>query len=114
VGSAHRGLRRGAILVQQIRQKGRDAGAGLESGERFTLELGSFIVLSTLGLGMRVGGWPAWSTLFAISGYFTWVVGYSEATVQARRWRPSDHLAMPTASLSADPAATPAHEESAT
>jgi hypothetical protein len=65
--------------------KTKATGAGFAPGERSTLELGSCIVLSALGLGMQFGRWPVWSALVAVGGYLTWVVIYSEATVQARR-----------------------------
>jgi hypothetical protein len=60
---------------------------GLTRGERGTLDVGSAVVLGALGLGVQFGRWPAWTALIAVGGYLTWVVMYSEATVQARRWR---------------------------
>jgi hypothetical protein len=60
----------------------------LERRQRATLDIGCCLVLSTLGLGLQVGGWSAWSVLIASGGYLLWVVAYSEATVQvARRQR---------------------------
>lgn len=60
---------------------------GYAPGEKGTLELGSWIVLGTLSLGLQLGRWPAWTALAAAGGYLAWIVSYSEATVQARRRR---------------------------
>lgn len=68
--------------------------AGMTPGERGTLDVGSGVVLGALGLGVQFGRWPAWTALIAVGGYLTWVVIYSEATVQAKRWR-SANLAWP-------------------
>src|SRR5690349_14494576 len=48
-------------------------------GEKGTLEVGSWIVLGTLGLGVQFGRWPAWTALAAAAGYVLWAVAYSEA-----------------------------------
>jgi hypothetical protein len=81
-------------------------------GEKGTLEVGSWIVLGTLGLGVEFGRWPAWTALAAAAGYMLWAVAYSEATVQARRrWPEARRLALPRAG-SEQPAATPPQEHS--
>jgi hypothetical protein len=51
------------------------------------LQVGSTIVLATLGLGLQVGGWPLWTAVIALAGYAAWTVAYSEVTVQVERWR---------------------------
>jgi hypothetical protein len=38
-------------------------------GEKGTLEVASWIVLGTLGLGVEFGRWPAWTALAAAAGY---------------------------------------------
>jgi hypothetical protein len=63
------------------------AGTSLEPHQTFTLELGAVVVLTALGVGVQVGGWPLWSLFFAAAGYVCWVVMYSEATIQASRLR---------------------------
>jgi hypothetical protein len=63
--------------------------ANFEPGELGTLQIGSGVVLSTLGLGFQLGRWPAWAAVLAVGGYLTWVVLYSEVSLQARRHRPS-------------------------
>jgi hypothetical protein len=62
-------------------------GAEMEPRERLTLEVGSAIVLSLLAFGLQFGRWPVWSAALALTGYIAWTVLYSEATVQAERWR---------------------------
>ena len=57
----------------------------LELAQRRTLEMGSCIVLSGVGLGFQLGGWPAWSLLAAAGVYGGWVMLYAEITVQAQR-----------------------------
>jgi hypothetical protein len=61
---------------------------GFEPGELGTLEIGSGVVLGTLGVGLQLGRWPAWAALLAVGGYLTWVVAYSEVSLQAKRRRP--------------------------
>lgn len=85
-------------------------GAEYAPGERVTLEIGSCIALSALGLGLTFGRWPAWSAAVAAGGYLTWVVIYSEATVQARRRRSGDRRLVLPDTASADPAPSPAQE----
>jgi hypothetical protein len=63
------------------------AEVALEPQERLTLEIGSWVIVGALGLGLQVGNWSAWSALAALAGYLAWVVIYSEATVQARRFQ---------------------------
>jgi hypothetical protein len=53
--------------------------------ERLTLQVGSCVVLTMLGLGLELGGWSAWSVLPAAGGYLLWVVAYSEATVRLQK-----------------------------
>ena len=87
----------------------RGALSRLAPGERNTLEIGSCLVLSVLGLGLQLGQWPAWSGLVAAAGYLGWVVLYAEVTVQARRRR--QRFASPA--ISNAPAPQPAHEHCA-
>ena len=56
---------------------------GLDARQRTTLDLGCWLVVGTVGLGLEVGRWSAWSVLAAALGYLVWVLAYSEATVQA-------------------------------
>jgi hypothetical protein len=99
-----------ALAVPSSQQPDAASDARLAPGERGTLEVGSGVVLGALGVGLQFGRWPAWTALVAVGGYLTWVVIYSEATVQTRRWRSGDRrLARPaTSSAKATPA--PAHE----
>jgi hypothetical protein len=73
--------------IRLARHGVRTAGAELEPQERLTLEIGSWVIVGALGLGLQVGNWSAWSALAALAGYLAWVVIYSEATVQARRFQ---------------------------
>jgi hypothetical protein len=57
----------------------------LSPGQRRTLETGSVVVLSGLGLGVQFGSWPAWSILAGVGIYFGWVILYAEITVQKKR-----------------------------
>jgi hypothetical protein len=59
--------------------------AQLEPAQRRTLEAGSCIVLSGVGIGFGVGSWPAWSFAAAIGLYCAWVVLYAEIAVQTSR-----------------------------
>jgi hypothetical protein len=79
------GLDRHAMLFRDIRQMIVAGRQDLERGQRATLDIGSWLVLGTLGLGLQVGHWPLWTVLLALAGYAVWVVVYSEATVQATR-----------------------------
>src|SRR5467141_3630970 len=54
----------------------------LDQRQRATLDIGSWLIMGTLGVGLQLGRWPAWSVLLATAGYLTWVLAYSEATVQ--------------------------------
>ena len=83
---------------------------GFGPGERGTLEVGSGVVLGALGLGLQLGRWPAWTALVAVGGYLTWVVIYSEATVQTRRWRSGERRLARLLTSSAKAAPAPAHE----
>ena len=79
-------------------------------GEKGTLQVGSWIVLGTLALGVEFGRWPAWTALAAAAGYMVWVIAYSEATVQARRrWPQNRRLALSPAG-SEQPTAAPPKE----
>ena len=60
-------------------------GAHLSPRHRRTLELGSSVLLTGLGLGLTVGRWPAWSVPVVAAGYCAWVIVYAELTVQAER-----------------------------
>ncbi len=77
------GAARWASLIQQVRLTFRSAGAELEPRQRLTLELGSWAVLGMVGLGLGLDHWSVSSVLLAIGGYLTWVIVYSEVTVQA-------------------------------
>jgi len=57
----------------------------LSAGQRRTLETGSCVVLSGLGVGVQFGSWPAWTILAGVGIYLAWVVLYAEVTVQAKR-----------------------------
>jgi hypothetical protein len=59
----------------------------LDQRQRATLDIGSWLIMGTLGVGLQLGRWPAWSVLLATAGYLTWVLAYSEATVQFTRRR---------------------------
>jgi hypothetical protein len=99
-----------AALVSVANKEEAAKESGFAPGERGTLEIGSGVVLGALGIGLQLGRWPAWTALVAVGGYLTWVVVYSEATVQTRRWR-SGQRALPlpfTPSPKASPA--PAQE----
>ena|ERR1700694_790380 len=56
----------------------------LQPGQRITLEVGSCVVLSAIGLGFQLGGWPVWTFAAGIGVYLAWVVLYAEVTVQAK------------------------------
>lgn len=56
----------------------------LEPRQRRTLEVGSYVVLSGLGVGLQAGGWPLWSAVGAAAVYASWVVLYAEVTVQVK------------------------------
>lgn len=58
---------------------------GLDARQRTTLDIGCWLVVGTVALGLDVGGWSAWSVVAAALGYLVWVLAYSEATVQATR-----------------------------
>ncbi len=79
-----RGLGRRQVLLRN-RRLDSPAQAGLEPAQRRTLEAGSCIVLSGMGVGYAIGGWPVWSIAAAIGLYCAWVVLYAEITVQASR-----------------------------
>jgi hypothetical protein len=59
--------------------------ARLEPAQRRTLEVGTCVVLSSLGVGFQLGSWPAWTFLAGIGVYLAWVVLYAEVTVQTKR-----------------------------
>ena len=83
-----------------------EAASELNAHERNTLQLGSVLFLSTLGMGLQFARWPVWSALVILAGYLAWVIGYSEATVQVQRWRlsrPSPDLSQPAAQPQAAP-----------
>jgi hypothetical protein len=80
-------VRRQLDEVQQILAASRE---GLEPRQRTTLDIGCCLVLGTLGIGLQLGRWSAWSVVVAAVGYVLWVLAYSEATVQAERRQRSD------------------------
>jgi hypothetical protein len=71
--------------IQRARCAIQASHTGLQPGQRLTLEIGCWVVLTALGVGLQLGQWSAWTALVALGGYLAWVVLYSEATVQARR-----------------------------
>ncbi len=75
-------MRRRIDEIQQMVVAGRE---GLEPRQRATLDIGCWLVVATVGLGIQLGGWSVWSVLVAAAGYVIWVLAYSEATVQAAR-----------------------------
>ena len=95
--------------IRAVRHEVRMAGVQLAPRERLTLEIGSCLVLSALGLGLQLGRWSASSVLIALGGYLAWVVIYSEATVQASRFRGVGRVRRLAETNSADP--TPADEQ---
>ena len=101
-GAPAAGLPCDTTLVPPHPQRNSAREPGFAPGERGTLELGSVVVLGALGLGIQFGRWSAWSALIAIGGYLTWVVTYSEVTVQAGRLRSRDRSRSRPGSLSAD------------
>jgi hypothetical protein len=105
-----RALELDAIKPPSSRETGPKADPGLAPGERGTLDVGSGVVLGALGVGVQFGRWPAWTALIAVGGYLTWVVIYSEATVQARRWRSANPAWRLPRARSKETAPAPAHE----
>jgi hypothetical protein len=101
-------LRRRPAAAEQVSATAEPI-AGLAAGEKGTLDLGSLIILGTLGFGLQFGRWPAWAAVAAVGGYFAWVVGYSEATVQARRRWPQP--GRPTSPAASDDSLAPPPEE---
>jgi hypothetical protein len=65
----------------------------LEPRQRATLDIGCWVVLSTLAIGLQLGGWSAWTVLVAAGGYLVWVLAYSEASVHATRRQRAPRLA---------------------
>lgn len=57
----------------------------LGPAQRRTLDVGSWVVLSGLGFGYQLGGWPVWALMVGFGSYAIWVVLYAEITVQAGR-----------------------------
>ncbi|HYT13314.1 MAG TPA: hypothetical protein VEL12_11065 [Candidatus Nitrosopolaris sp.] len=52
-----------------------------------TIEAGSLVVLSALGLGFQVGNWPVWTIAAGLGSYALWVLLYAEVTIQQKRRR---------------------------
>jgi len=75
----------GLMLAQidEILRGGGPGPEGLEPRQKATLDIGCWLVLGTVALGLQIGGWSAWSVAVAAAGYVIWVLAYSEATVQA-------------------------------
>ncbi|TMC83276.1 MAG: hypothetical protein E6J06_08980 [Chloroflexi bacterium] len=69
--------------IDEIRQMAVESRDGLEPRQKATLDVGCWLILSTLAVGLQLGRWSAWSVLAAAGGYMIWVLAYSEATVQA-------------------------------
>jgi hypothetical protein len=107
-GQPMRALKRQAALKALTRATAEAEDSEWAPGERRTLELGSCIVLSLLALGFEVGSWPAWSAPVAVGGYLTWVVLYSEITVQTSRLRAAGRLPAGADRLSPSSEAPPA------
>jgi hypothetical protein len=74
------------------RRRGSVVTAPLAPRQRRTLDVGSWVVLSGLGFGYQLGGWPAWTVFAGIGSYALWVVLYAEITIQASRRRLSSEL----------------------
>jgi hypothetical protein len=62
-------------------------GTEMSQRERVTLEIGSSVAFATLAFGIQFGRWPLWTGAIALIGYLAWTLLYSEATIQAGRWR---------------------------
>ena len=79
---------RGVRAKRDIRRSSRSLTSSrvtrLQPGQRRTLEVGSCVVLSGLGLGFQLGGWPVWTFPAGIGLYLAWVVLYAEVTVQTK------------------------------
>jgi hypothetical protein len=103
-----RALKHRAGLKAPPRTTAETEDSGWTPGERRTLEFGSCIVLSLLGLGFEVGSWPAWSAPVAVGGYLMWVVLYSEITVQTSRLRAAGRMPAGADRLSPGSEAPPA------
>lgn len=85
------------------------ARAQLTTAERLTLDVGLAIVLTAVAAGSQLAGWPLWTAAVAFAGYVGWSLLYSEATIQAARWRVRVAPISPplVAPLAAEPAASP-------
>jgi hypothetical protein len=59
----------------------------LAPAQRRTLDVGSWVVLSGLGLGYQLDSWPVWTVLAGIGSYAVWVILYAEITIQMSRVR---------------------------
>jgi len=70
-------------LVDEILQAAGASHQGLEPRQRATLDIGCWVVLGMLGVGLQIGRWSPWTVALAAAGYLIWVAAYSEATVQA-------------------------------
>jgi hypothetical protein len=79
---------RGVRAKREIRRSNRSHTSPgvtrLQPGQRRTLEVGSCVVLSAIGLGFQLGGWPVWTFPAGIGLYLAWVVLYAEVTVQTK------------------------------
>ena len=108
--SGRRLIRYGRVTAPVAAQAVAKPAPAFGPGEKGTLEVGSWIVLGTLGLGVGFGRWPAWTSLAVAAGYMVWVVAYSEATLQARRRWPQTRRLETSPVGSEQPAATPPKE----
>jgi len=92
LSAARKSLGRAARAARATGAKRRSNGTSspadqpqLSAGQRRTLETGSCVVLSGLGVGVQFGSWPAWTILAGVGIYLAWVLLYAEVTVQAKR-----------------------------
>jgi hypothetical protein len=61
----------------------------LAPAQRRTIETGSWVVLSALGVEVQFASWPGWTFVALIAIYAAWIVAYAEITVQTARPRRS-------------------------
>lgn len=96
---------------ESVRLAARAVSAQLEPRQKLTLEVGSWVVLSALGLGLQFGRWSIWSALIALGGYLVWVVIYSEATVQVTRFSQGGRVLRLAGVTLGHPSPPPANEQ---
>jgi hypothetical protein len=71
--------------LRAVFTSGSNAPLELTRAQSIVLQVGSFIVLGSVSLGMQAGHWPLWSPVVAAAAYLVWTVAYAEATIQAAR-----------------------------